>query len=364
MMDKASEFQYYSAPGRVCLYGEHQDYLKLKVVPAAINLRTIIGIKDNDLESIRVKSYDLGSSDEFSLSKKLALAKNEFDYLRAILIALQKEDLANNLTGLDVTISSSVPIGSGLSSSAALLVAWATALNDRFQLNLTKEKIALLCFKAENLILGVNCGIMDQYSSSLGGIIGLDCDGPPYKVAKYSTVFSGLVIGDSCVRRSANEPLTIMKNQLYTGIENLQKVAPFDLKKITLEELKKAKSIISPNEYKRLQGAISIRDITEEAQRNLGRKDSYDLPLLGKLLTKQQDALRDLLEVSIPELDNLVAASLKAGALGAKLTGAGYGGCIIVLAPGKEEEVALAIENAGGKAILCQVDPEGGRKEK
>ncbi|MHA1156503.1 MAG: galactokinase family protein, partial [Candidatus Heimdallarchaeota archaeon] len=81
-MDKTSEFQYYSAPGRVCLYGEHQDYLKLKVVPAAINLRTIIGIKDNGLESIRVKSRDMGSSDEFSLSKKLSLAKNEFDYLR------------------------------------------------------------------------------------------------------------------------------------------------------------------------------------------------------------------------------------------------------------------------------------------
>ncbi|MHA1556355.1 MAG: galactokinase family protein, partial [Candidatus Heimdallarchaeota archaeon] len=138
-MNKKSEFQYYSAPGRVCLYGEHQDYLKLKVVPAAINLRTVIGIKDNGLESIRINSHDLDSSDEFSLSKKMTLAKNEFDYLRAIVIALQKEGLANNLTGLDVTISSSVPIGSGLSSSAALLVAWTTALNDKFQLNLNKE---------------------------------------------------------------------------------------------------------------------------------------------------------------------------------------------------------------------------------
>ncbi len=76
MMNKTSEFQYYSAPGRVCLYGEHQDYLKLKVVPAAINLRTVIGIKDNGLESIRIKSHDLDSSDEFSLSKKMTLAKN------------------------------------------------------------------------------------------------------------------------------------------------------------------------------------------------------------------------------------------------------------------------------------------------
>ncbi len=363
-MNKTSDIQYYSAPGRVCLYGEHQDYLKLKVVPAAINLRTIVGIKDNGLESIRVKSREMGFSDEFSISKKINLAKNEFDYLRAIIITMQKEDLVDNLTGLDVTIESSIPIGSGLSSSAALLVAWATALNDRFQLDLNKEKIALLCFKAENHILGVNCGIMDQYSSSLGGIIGLDCDGPPYEISKYTTDFSGLIIGDSCVRRSANEPLTVLKNQLYSGIENLQKVTPFNLKKITFEELKRAKASIAPNEYKRLHGTIVIRDLTEEAQRNLAKKNTHNLPLLGELLTKQQDALRDLLEVSIPELDNLVIASLKAGALGAKLTGAGYGGCIIALAPGKEKEVAVAIENAGGKAIICQVDPEGGKKEK
>lgn len=363
-MNKTSEFQYYSAPGRVCLYGEHQDYLKLKVVPAAINLRTQIGIKDNGLERIRVKSRDTDSSDEFSISKKITLTKNEFDYLRAIIITLQKEDLVDNLTGLDVTIRSSLPIGSGLSSSAALLVAWTTALNDRFHLNLNKEKIALLSFKAENHILGVNCGIMDQYSSSLGGIIGLDCDGPPFKITNYPTVFSGLVIGDSCVRRSANEPLTVLKNQLYSGIENLQRVAPIDLKEITLEELKRAKSTISLNEYKRLHGAITIRDITKKAQLNLSKKAPFDLLLFGELLTKQQDALRDLLEVSIPELDNLVTASLKAGALGAKLTGAGFGGCIIALAPGKEKEVAVAIENAGGKAIICQVDPEGGRKEK
>ena len=129
------------------------------------------------------------------------------------------------------------PAMSEILASAALLVAWATALNDKFQLNLNKEKIALLCFKAENLILGVNCGIMDQYSSSFGGIIGLDCDGPPYKFVKYSTVFSGLVIGDSCVRRSANEPLTILKNQLYTGIEDLQKVKGIGPK--TAEQVKR-----------------------------------------------------------------------------------------------------------------------------
>lgn len=363
-MKQSERIQYYSAPGRVCLYGEHQDYLKLHVVPAAINLRTVIGIKENGTQTTRVQALDMNSSDEFLLGEKISLKSNEYDYLRAIIVVLFQEGFGEKLTGLDVTISSKVPIGSGLSSSAALLVAWATALNDRFQLGLSEEDIAILCFKAENQVLGINCGVMDQYSSSLGGIFGLDCDGPPYKITRYDKVFSGLVIGDSCVRRAANEPLTEMKNQLFSGIEKLQKISSFNIKKTTLEELKKFDKDLPEIEFKRLTGAIAIRDITIYAQRILQSKDSWNLMLLGKLLTKQQDALRDLLEVSIPELDNLITASLDAGAYGAKLTGAGYGGCMIAFAPGNEEKVAAAITAAGGKATICQIDPEGGRKEK
>ena len=363
-MKYSEQVQYYTAPGRVCLYGEHQDYLKLNVVPAAINLRTIIGIKDNGTQTTRVQALDMNSADEFPISENISLQHNEYDYLRAIVVVLFQEGLGDKLSGLDVTISSKVPIGSGLSSSAALLVAWTTALNHRFQLELSEEDIAILCYKAENQVLGINCGIMDQYSSSLGGIFGLDCNGPPYKITRYDQAFSGLVIGDSCVRRAANEPLTEMKNQLFSGIEKLQKISSFNIKDTQLKELNKFQEKLSVIEFKRLTGAITIRDITTHAQTILQSKDSWNLPLLGKLLTKQQDALRDLLEVSISELDNLITASLDAGAYGAKLTGAGYGGCMIAFAPGKEEEVAAAINTAGGKAIICQIDSEGGRKEK
>ncbi|MHA1500432.1 MAG: galactokinase [Candidatus Heimdallarchaeota archaeon] len=359
-----TKISYYSAPGRVCLYGEHQDYLKLKVIPAAIDLRTKISVRQYSSNKILVHSKDMNTSAEFSTDSDIPLIGNEFDYLRAIIKVLKKEDLITSIPGFKVEISSNVPIGSGLSSSAALLVAWLTALNDQLALNLTPEDMADLAFRAESKILGINCGIMDQYASSLGGIFSLDCDGPPHDIIKHNKVLSGLVIGDSLVRRSANEPLTVMKNQIFIGYEKIRKKSEFTFKNLSLEHLVELKSLITETEYKRLEGVVKIREYTSQASKELTKTNNHDLTLLGNLLTKQHEALRDHLEVSIPKLDQLVDVSLQAGALGAKLSGAGFGGCIIVYAPNKEQDVAKAIEKIGGKATICNIDSQGGRADK
>ncbi|NHJ05626.1 MAG: hypothetical protein EAX90_12440 [Candidatus Heimdallarchaeota archaeon] len=362
-MKEKKTLNYYSAPGRVCLYGEHQDYLKLIVVPAAINLRTKIGLKLNQSNSIKVKSQELKTEDKFDINHKISLKNNEYDYLRAIIIILIKEGIIEKIPGFDIEILSEVPIGSGLSSSAALLVSWLTALNEELNLALDKKEIADICFKAENQVLGINCGIMDQYASSLGGIFSLNCDGPPFEIQKYQTVFPEIVIGDSLVRRAANEPLTFLKNQLNNGIKRIQENKKDILKTLSFDELEKYKGILSVEENKRLNGVITIREITKQACQELSKKKNHDHSLLGTLLTEQQKALRDYLEVSTPELDKLIKISLENGALGAKLTGAGFGGCIIVYAPDKEKEVAEAINRAGGKAIICKVDPLGSKRE-
>ena len=352
---------HYSAPGRVCLYGEHQDYLKLTVIPAAIDLRIKISVQKLDQEKIFVLSKDMNTSDEFSTNSEIPLIGNEFDYLRAIIKVLKKEDLIKEIPGFKVEIASEVPIGSGLSSSAALLVAWLTALNDQLALNLSPEDIADLTFKAENKILGINCGIMDQYASSLGGIFSLNCDGPPFEIIKHKKALTGLVIGDSLVRRSANEPLTIMKNQIFSGFKKIAQETDYTLKDLSIDKLEAVKSSLTETEFKRLEGVVKIREYTTQANKELAKQKNHDLTLLGNLLTEQHIALRDNLEVSIVTLDRLVDASLQAGALGAKLSGAGFGGCIIVYAPNKEQEVAKAIENVGGKAIICNIDSQGGR---
>jgi galactokinase len=351
----------YSAPGRVCLYGEHQDYLKLPVIPAAINLRTIVSVKKRQNQVITVSSDQLSIKDEFTTDESLELRNNPFDYLRALLIALYNEEIVNRIPGFDIKISSTIPIGSGLSSSAALLVAWLTALNEQLDLSLTKLEIADLCFKAENQIMGINCGIMDQYSSSLGGIFSLDCDGPPYDIVPYESNFQKLVIGDTQVHRAANEPLTQLKTQLFSGLRKLQQEGDYSLKTLTLEDLSNLQTKLTASEYSKLIGAISIRIITQQASNELLKK-KQDIELLGQLLTKQQDLLRNKLGVSIPKLDELVKVSLNAGCLGGKLTGAGLGGCVVILAPENENAVAKAIEKIGGKAYICEIDYSGGGK--
>jgi galactokinase len=301
------------------------------------------------------------TTDEFSTDSEIPLIGNDYDYLRAIIKVLKKEDLVAEIPGFKVEISSKVPIGSGLSSSAALLVAWLTALNDQLTLNLSSEDIANLSFKAENTILGINCGIMDQYASSLGGIFSLDCDGPPYHIIKHEKVLSGLVIGDSLVRRSANEPLTVMKNQIFSGYDKVSRKTNCTFKELSLAQLEGMTSLLTKIEYQRLVGVVKIREYTTQASLELSKQKNHDLVLLGDLLTKQHNALRDELEVSIPKLDQLVDVSIQAGALGAKLSGAGFGGCIIAYAPNNEKEVAKAIEKAGGKAIICKIDSQGGK---
>jgi galactokinase len=352
----------YSAPGRVCLYGEHQDYLKLNVVPAAVNLRTSVSVQKNKSQFMKISSRDLQIKDVFSISEKgLPLASNELDYLRAIIKVLMNEGFASHLTGLDVQITTQIPIGAGLSSSAALLVSWLGALNHILKLELSKKQIAHYAYQAEHDILGVQCGIMDQYSSALGGLFCLDCDGPPFDITEYSNHFGSLVIGDSQVKRKANEPLSLMKNHLFEGLKKISKKEPVTFKNLTKELLEQYNNDLATNEFRCLKGAITIRSLTSKACNELTKKQP-DLKLLGKYLTQQQIALKEYLRVSIKELDDLIQASLSAGAFGAKLTGAGLGGCMIAHAPGRENEVTQAIRKAGGNPLIVKIDMNGVKK--
>jgi len=346
----------YAAPGRVCLFGEHQDYLHLTVVPAAISLRTVLTIQRNPSKEINLTSQMLMKKETFLPERALLLANNEFDYFIAIVKVLYQNDLITKMPGFDVDIQSTIPIGAGLSSSAAVLVAWLTALNHELDLALTREEIAELCFQAEHDILGVNCGIMDQYASSLGGIFALDCNGPPYKITRFKLPFPGLIVGYSGVQRTANEPLTRLKVVLRSG---LGKLAPEVRDYQSLEEYHLGNEALTKDERQKLAGVIKIRKITQKAIQELSKEKGYDYQYLGSLLTEQHRLLAENLVVSHPKLDFLVKTALDAGAFGAKLTGAGLGGCIIALAPRREEEVLRAISKAGGRVFRCSVDYKG-----
>ncbi|MEA2070560.1 MAG: galactokinase family protein [Asgard group archaeon] len=363
MVEATSLWNCYSAPGRVCLYGEHQDYLGLEVIPSAINLRTFFRLKKRQDDKIIIHSENLDITDSFNMKSGLPYSSKPLDYLRAVINVLFKKEIIQKKHGFNVRISSEIPIGSGLSSSAALLISWLIALNHEFSLSLSSQKIAQLAYYAEHDELGINCGIMDQYASALGGIFSLLCNKPPYTIKRFEANFDPLIIADSSIQRQANKPLTILKQQLFQGITIMQEHKLPPLSKVSIDDLDTIQKYLPTQIYKRLKGAIKIRDITKQAHKHLSKSGEKSRKLLGELLTKQHTILRDYLEVSIQALDKLVEVSINAGALGAKLTGAGFGGCIIAYAPGKEKEVTEALEVAGGKVYLCHTELQGGKKE-
>ncbi|MHA1167860.1 MAG: galactokinase [Candidatus Hodarchaeales archaeon] len=341
-----------SAPGRVCLYGEHQDYLGLPVIPAAIDLRTTLNAHPRKDKVITVKSHDIPESDCFKLDSNIITGTGPYKYLRAVVKVLMTEQLAlRPKNGLDITIKSDIPVGAGLSSSAALLTSFTGLLDNYYQIGLSTDEIAEISYIAEHDICGISCGRMDQYSSAIGDLIFLETGERPKYVKLKNNPFPYLVIGDTLERRSADESLSARKTQLQ---KIRTKLALDNFNTIEIDHVEG--SNLTRIEHQRLQSVLAIRNITRKAVEEL-KKGNPDPVVLGKMLTDQHVQLRDNYNVSSPKLDKLVKVALDRGALGAKLTGAGLSGCIIAGIESMEEleRVVDGINNAGGKAIVTKV---------
>ena len=348
-----------SAPARVCLFGEHQDYLKLNVISCAINLRTFVSGRTLKGDKININALDLDKKDSFYVSKEVNYNSGGLDYLRAVVNVIKKDGY--DLGGLDCKIKSYVPMNSGLSSSAALLVSWTKFLTEMFNLPYNEKDIAITAYRAEHNELGIPCGVMDQFSSSLGGILHIKCLEKPL-IEKIDTKLSGLVIGDTLVKKLTKNVHKIKVNEIKDAIGILSKHFVIDIQKAKYEEIETTLKKLPELQMKRLIGTVLIRDLTNKAKTELKRK-IINHENLGELLNLHQKYLRDYIEVSTPEIEEIIRIAINAGAKGGKLTGAGMGGCVILYAPGRQKEVARAIENAGYKAYIVKVD-NGARIEK
>jgi len=348
-----------SAPGRVCLFGEHQDYLGLPVIPCAVNLRMVITGCTRDDGVFRARDTVHGVSARFDLDD-LGYISDDFDYLRAV--ARVMIDEGRDISGADVDLRSEVPISSGLSSSAAMLVAFAKFLDEAFSLGHDPASLAMVCYRAEHDELGVPCGVMDQLSSSIGGIIRIDCGYPPV-VGELAADIGEMVIGDTGIRKSTMDVHSSRTVEIEEAIGELSRLAgkPVQLREICWEDLEELLPGLGEVPVMRLRATIKNRDITLRAAEILG-KARPDLEALGSLMLQHHAHLRDDYQVSHPALDRLIRAGMSAGALGGKLTGAGLGGCVVMMAPGRGEEVARAIRSAGGTPHIVRVDG-GARRE-
>jgi len=320
------------APGRVNLIGDHTDYNDGFVLPAAINLRTDIAASARNDKTVRALAIDCNNETiEFSLNNiQFNQDKMWVNYIGGTLRALMK--VFPDINGADLVITGNVPLGAGLSSSASLEIVILRAFAKLNNLPLDGVKAALMGQNAENEFVGCNCGIMDQLISACGkknNALLLDCRSLEYQYASIPEGLS-LVIVNSNVKRG------LVDSEYNTRREQCESVARHfgvkALRDITLEQLRNSKAELDDVSYRRAKHVITESDRTEKA---VGALSNNDIALMGLLMRESHNSLRDDFEVTTPEMDYLVdiIAIVLGDKGGVRMTGGGFGGCIVALVP-------------------------------
>ncbi len=350
-----------SAPGRICLFGEHQDYFGLPIIAAAINLRIFIrGTRRND-QMMRVTLPDLGEKEEFSLEGDLKYQK-ERDYLKSAVNVLRRKGVRFP-SGWDCHLHGTIPINAGTSSSSALVIAWIKFLLETVKdrtLNVP-ENIAELGFLTEVAEFNEPGGKMDHYASSLGGVVNVSFE-EELRATKLRNPLKRFVLANSLQKKDTTGMLGYIKKHVLEGVRIIRKkIKGFSLRGSLGPKEQEEIEILPPDNKRLLKGTLMTRDLTAQGK-TLFESGAFDHHEFGRLLTRQHHVLRDYIRTSTPKINTMIEEALHAGALGAKINGSGGGGCMFAYAPEKTEQVAEAIKKVGAEVSIIQVD-EGVRIE-
>lgn len=351
-----------STPGRICLFGEHQDYLGLPIIASAVSKRIFIeGTKRND-NKIRINLPNIKSTETINLNGLLSYTK-ERDYYRSSLNVLLREGYTFS-NGFDCVVHGDIPINSGTSSSSALTVTWINFLSRMSDQSviLSAEKIAEFAHRAEVLEFSEPGGMMDHYSTSVGNVIWLESV-PKIKLEKINSRLGTFVLGNSLEPKDTKAILARVKDGVLNILNELsKKYSDFSIHKIKLDEIEDYKKHLSTEQYELLSGTLMNRDITFKAKKIFETEPFNDM-LIGGLLNQHQNILRDVLKISTKKIDRMIDVALNAGAYGAKINGSGGGGCMFAYAPVNSEKVLEAIKMISNDSFIVHSD-EGTREEK
>ncbi|HEY8388296.1 MAG TPA: galactokinase [Parasegetibacter sp.] len=327
------------APGRVNLIGEHTDYNDGFVLPASVNKYVRIGVAENNTDTVR--AFALNYNEEKSFPVASPEPSGDWStYLKGVVALLQEK--TNAIRGVDILIESDVPVGAGMSSSAALCSALALALNELFQLKLNQLEQALIGQQTEHRFAGVKCGIMDQFASLHGkanSVIKLDCRDMSWEYFPFSFSDYSIVLINSMVSHSlASSEYNIRRAQCEEGVSLLRKFFPdiSSLRDLSNSQVVQHKNDLPPLIFKRCSYVTAENERVTEACTALL---NGDLSRFGKLVIESHRGLSEEYEVSCRELDFLAhhAISLP-GVAGSRMMGGGFGGCTINLVQEKYVE--------------------------
>ncbi len=348
------------SPGRINLIGEHTDYNQGFVLPAAIDKAIYLAIGKREDKEVHLIAADLADSFSVALNNLNFSEKTWSNYLIGVVDQLQKNGY--QLGGFNAVLAGDVPLGAGLSSSAAVECATVFALNELFELGLSKIEMVRLAQKAENEFVGVKCGIMDQFASMFGktdAVIQLDCQSLGYNYMPFNQEGIKIVLLDTRVKHSlASTEYNLRREECEAGVKIIQEKYPAvaSLRNATMQMLQECLINTDQKIIDRCSFVVAEIKRLQDACKDL---EAGDLKAFGKKMYETHDGLSKLYEVSCAELDFLADfAKTEASVLGARMMGGGFGGCTINLVEENAVEAfVLAAGNAFQKAFGTEMKP-------
>ncbi len=354
------------APGRVNLIGEHTDYNDGYVLPVAIDRSILVAASPRDDRQVIIHTLDFGESVTFSLDDiEHDQAQAWSNYQRGVAYFLEEQGF--KLPGLNAVIVGDVPIGSGLSSSAAIEVSMAYTWQVLAGFELSRVQLALLCQRAENEFVGINCGIMDQFVSALGQrdhALLIDCRSLYHQPVPLPAG-AAIIVADTMKRRGlVDSEYNARRRECEEGVRILQRYLPQvqALRDVSTDQFVEYEGQLPENVRKRCRHIIYEN---ERVLRSVAALQAGALAAFGQLMNESHASLRDDYEVSCAELDIMAEAAWKVGGVyGSRMTGAGFGGCTVSLVTEEVIEdfrgqVATGYEEATGivpQIYVCRAE--------
>lgn len=332
-----------AAPGRINFIGEHTDYNEGFVLPAAVDKRIYVAIAENGTNTVNVFASQLQEAASFECSDS-SPRKGWINYLIGVTHYIQQT--GGKVRGVDVWIDGDIPVGAGMSSSAALCSGFGFALNHLFQLDFTRMELAYIGQKTEHNFVGVKCGIMDQFASlhgKAGHAMKLDCRSMEFEYVPFNFPDHKIVLINSMVKHElASSEYNVRREQCEEGVHVLQKYYPEikSLRDVTYEQLTR--------HWKEFHAVVYDRCsyVVNENQRLLAACDALrrnELHGLGEMMYASHKGLSKRYNVSCKELDLLVdLVKGQEGVIGARMMGGGFGGCTINIVHANNVERILA----------------------
>lgn len=323
----------FRSPGRINIIGEHTDYNDGFVLPAGVDKEICMLMASNGSNQFNIFSFDTDEKVSFELHNYKEVKSPWAQYIIGIIDQLVKAGYRPG--GIDCVFAGDIPMGAGMSSSAALECATLFGLNHIFSLGINKKDITLLAQKAENEYVGVNCGIMDQFASVFSEknhALKLDCRNLTYQSYNLDLEGYQLVLVDSMVKHSlASSEYNVRRAECEEGVKILKKIDPaiMALRDASPEQVYAAKTLMPENVFQRCKYMVEEITRVEEACRAM---ENSNLNRLGELLYATHNGLQHEFKISCEELDFLVDFTRnKEAILGARMMGGGFGGCSINL---------------------------------